>query len=123
MTILTDSERRLVKRCVEGATWISDFCYVNEAVAEILRATGIPLSTLTALADGAMVAVPEAENKELREALLDAAANLIGAVSAYNNYVGRVDQQGKKDPFFNTRYKDFKNAENRITAVLRKLNP
>lgn len=57
----------------------------------------------------------EAEAARLREALVDAAAHLRGAASAYREYAARHRSVGraKPDPFFTTRVKDFDKAADR----------
>ena len=53
------------------------------------------------------------DNKKLREALMDAAAHLIGSASAYEKYGRRYKHRGPSDPFYSTRLKDFKDAGER----------
>jgi hypothetical protein len=52
------------------------------------------------------------ENKRLKDALLDAAAHLLGASSAYKQFACRHKSKGKgqMDPFYSTRVDDFESA-------------
>ena len=65
----------------------------------------------------------DAEVKEMREALIDAAAHLIGAASAYEKYAkrfGGIKPKAVIDPFFETRHMDFHEAAGRAQAYLNK---
>lgn len=66
------------------------------------------------------LAAAEAEIARLREALLDAAAHLVGAASAYRKYASRSRTVGRSstDPFFTTRLMDFDAATARVQAAL-----
>ena len=56
----------------------------------------------------------------LYEALLDAAAHLAGAASAYKTYCLRHKSHGRalSDPFYSTRLQDFDKAAERARAAL-----
>lgn len=63
----------------------------------------------------------EAEVARLTEALLDAAAHLIGAASAYEKHASRnthLRPRGIADPFYQIRVKDFREASDRARAAL-----
>lgn len=69
---------------------------------------------------GNLLAPYVAENAELHEALKDAAANLIGAASAYRVYASRHKSVGRAtaDPLFTTRANDFDKAAKRAQDAL-----
>lgn len=79
-----------------------------------------------ALAEGAVIgrmnAMKDAEAQigRLREALLDATANLAGAASAYEKHASRNKSVGRAvpDPLFSTRAQDFHKATERARAAL-----
>lgn len=58
----------------------------------------------------------------LVDALLDAAAHLAAAASAYEKHAARHKSVGRAsaDPFYTTRVRDFKRAVERARAALRK---
>lgn len=60
---------------------------------------------------------------EMREALLDATANLVGAASAYRKHAARHRSIGRAiaDPFFTTRAVDLEKAAERAQAAIRQL--
>ena len=59
----------------------------------------------------------------MREALLDATANLVGAASAYRKHAARHRSIGRAiaDPFFTTRAGDLEKAAERAQAAIRQL--
>lgn len=62
-----------------------------------------------------------AEVRRLREALVDAAAHLAGASSAYAKHAGRsksIRPRGVADPFYMTRVQDFDAATSRARKAL-----
>ena len=65
-------------------------------------------------------APPARQDGALREALVDAAAHLRGAASAYREHAARHRSVGraKPDPFFTTRVGDFEKAADRAVAAL-----
>ena len=60
--------------------------------------------------------------EELFEALMDAAAHLIGAASAYRTFASRHASVGraKSDALFTTRVADFERAAKRAQTAVRK---
>lgn len=65
----------------------------------------------------------EADVKEMREAMIDATAHLVGAASAYEKYAkrfGEIKPKAVIDPFFETRHMDFHKAASRAQAYLNK---
>lgn len=60
--------------------------------------------------------------EELFEALMDAAAHLIGAASAYRRHASRHATVGRaiSDAMFTTRVEDFERAAKRAQATVRK---
>ena len=65
----------------------------------------------------------KADLKEMKEALIDATAYLIGAASAYEKYAkrfGGIKPKAVIDPFFETRRMDFQKAASRAQAYLNK---
>lgn len=61
------------------------------------------------------------ERTPLQNALIDATAHLAGVVSAYEQYVGRHNRRGRRDPLYETRIKDFKRALNRALKAVKEL--
>lgn len=59
------------------------------------------------------------ENATLREALVIALANLVGATSAYRQHASRHRSVGRAspDPFYTTRIADFDKAEVEIRTI------
>lgn len=65
----------------------------------------------------------DSEVNELKEALIDATAHLVGAASAYRKHAARHRSVGRAqaDPFFTTRAVDYEKAAERAQAAVRKL--
>jgi len=68
-------------------------------------------------------AQPDISAEEMREALLDATANLVGAASAYRKHAARHRSIGRAiaDPFFTTRAGDLEKAAERAQAAIHQL--
>lgn len=83
------------------------------------KATCEALETCRAL-EALERAAPPARQDALREALLDAAAHLRGAASAYREHAARhrIVGRAKPDPFFTTRVIDFAKAADRAAAAI-----
>lgn len=66
---------------------------------------------------------PDTSAEEMREALLDATANLVGAASAYRKHAARHRSIGRAiaDPFFTARAGDLEKAAERAQAAIRQL--
>ena len=63
------------------------------------------------------------EAEKMREALMDATANLVAAASAYQKYAARHRSVGRAtaDPMFTTRVADFEKAAKRAQSAIRAL--
>lgn len=63
------------------------------------------------------------EAAKMREALMDATANLVAAASAYQKYAARHRSVGRAtaDPMFTTRVADFEKAAKRAQSAIRAL--
>lgn len=92
--------------------------WADPAAAVHQPGDGLEVRRVRDLAATAAEALAEVER--LREALLDAAANLAAAASAYRTYANRASHLGRvpKDALFTTRAADFDKSVERARAAL-----
>jgi hypothetical protein len=105
---MTSPRDDLVEQLLEKAEWRS-----NDVHGDLHREAATRIQQLTARAEQA-----EAQVERLREALLDAAAHLVGVTSAYEHYAGNSKRPGRRDPLFSTKLMDYKHAVRRARAAL-----
>ena len=82
-----------------------------------------PVSWMETRAEQALDGKPSPFLTRVTEGLIDAAANLAAASSAYRNHASRHRSAGRAtpDPFFKTRAADFEHASDRVTAIAREV--